>query len=46
LRHRAAIGLALVISAGNVALPIAVQSRLVGSAEQLAESEAVALEHE
>lgn len=44
LRKRVALALALFIAGGNIFLPIAVQARLVGSAEQLQESEAVAVE--
>lgn len=40
LRRRVAVGLALFVAAGNVFLPIAVMSRLVGSDEQLALSDA------
>lgn len=38
LRNRAAIGLALVISVGNVFIPFAAQTGLIGSDDQLAES--------
>ena len=41
LRKQLAMGLALFISAGNIGIPLAVQTHLVGSAEQLAESRAL-----
>lgn len=39
LRKRLAVGLALFVAGGNVFLPVAVMTKLVGSDEQLAESE-------
>jgi succinate dehydrogenase / fumarate reductase cytochrome b subunit len=39
LRQRLAIGLAVVIAGGNIFLPVAVLARLVGSAEELAQSD-------
>lgn len=42
LRNALAIGLALFVAGGNVFIPIAVQTHLIGSAEQLAEARALA----
>lgn len=39
IRQKVAVGLAVVIAGGNIFLPIAVQARLVGSAEELRESD-------
>lgn len=46
LKKNFAIGLALFVACGNIAIPIAVQTHLIGSAEQLAESRALAAEAE
>lgn len=46
LRRRVAIGLAIIVAGGMISIPIAVQARLVGSADQIAESEAFAIEEE
>ena len=46
LRRRSAIGLALLIAGAMISIPLAVQARLVGSADQLAESEALSIEEE
>lgn len=40
LRRKAAVGLALFVAVGNVSLPVAVMSRLVGDDEELALSDA------
>ncbi|MCA9608061.1 MAG: succinate dehydrogenase cytochrome b subunit [Myxococcales bacterium] len=41
LRKRIAVGLALFVACGNIAIPICVQTHVIGSNEQLAESRAL-----
>lgn len=41
LKKNFAIGLALFVTCGNIAIPICVQTHIIGSAEQLAESRAL-----
>ena len=46
LRQRVAIAFALFVAGGNIFIPIAVQTHLVGSAEQMAESRALVADTE